>query len=424
MIKELLEIAKKEGIQLEIYKEQDLGVSIEGNNDFIEMYETCNIINYNLKALYKNKTININTENISDFENIITLIKKQASIIEKNDENRICDNIDKIKVENLKDSNDYKKIKKDIIKLYENKKLYSNIVSINTSVSTSIKNIGIYNTNGVELEDSNTYVFYLIELVMDFKGINKTNYRYFYTKEYNSQKLFNEFDKLVEMTIEKENTNSLKTGKYDIVLDNKCVANLLEHFSFMFLAENINKGKSLLNDKFEKKIFNEKINIVEDPKNEELIGKRNFDDEGTETNFKKIIDKGIFVTKLYNNETALKESRESTGNSYGVRNMYLVPGETKKVNLINKLSNGVYITNIEGLHAGINDTTGDISLQAEGYKIENGKKCEFLNMIILSSNIFELFNNVIEIANDLEFVSVNSGAPSILIKDILVAGNK
>ena len=139
---------------------------------------------------------------------------------------------------------------------------------------------------------------------------------------------------------------------------------------------------------------------------------------------KEIIKNGYFITKLYDNKTAIKDKTKSTGNSFGTRNMYIVPGQLNKNELIKELNDGIYITYIEGLHAGIDNTTGDISLQAEGYLIKNGEKEKALNMIILSTNIFELFKNVIEVGNDLEFFSITSGAPSLLIRDITIVGQK
>ena len=231
-------------------------------------------------------------------------------------------------------------------------------------------------------------------------------------------------EELIKEAIDKEKSDSLETKKYNILLDSRCTSQLLNHFSSIYMAEEINKNKSILTNKFNEKVFSDIITIVEDPTNENYIGKRIFDDEGTKTCYKEIIKDGVFVTKLYDNKSALKDNVKSTGNSFGTRNMYIVPGILDKDALLNKLDNGIYINSIEGLHAGVNKTTGDISLQAEGYIIENGKKKQSLNMIILSTNIFELFNNVIEVGNDLEFISKQGSAPSLLINDITIAGNK
>ena len=60
--------------------------------------------------------------------------------------------------------------------------------------------------------------------------------------------------------------------------------------------------------------------------------------------------------------------------------MYLMPGFLSFDELVKKLNNGVIITDLKGLHSGVNTVTGDMSLEAKGYLVENG--------IITISNIF------------------------------------
>ena len=43
-------------------------------------------------------------------------------------------------------------------------------------------------------------------------------------------------------------------------------------------------------------------------------------------------------------------------------------------------------------------------------------------MIILSTDLLELLNNVVEVASNLEFYNPLCGSPSILFKDITIAG--
>ena len=424
MINELLSSAKKNNIELEVYKERNINSSIEVYDNKIESFETFDITSYKIKAIYNKKTINIETEKIDDVENIIKLIKEQSDIIDNNEEDSLANNSEVIECVINDKKFDYNQIQKNMLDFYKFKTKYDNISSIMTSVSIDRTDIGIYNTLGTKLEDSNSCVLCMSEIVMNFNGKNKTNYRYFYDKNYEIDKFYDMIEQLIKETIEKEMAESIETQKYNIVLDNRCVANLLSHFSNIYDAENINKNKSVLSKKFNEKVFSDKITIVEDPQNENYIGKRLFDDEGTKTFYKEIIKNGYFITKLYDNKTAIKDKTKSTGNSFGTRNMYIVPGQLNKNELIKELNDGIYITYIEGLHAGIDNTTGDISLQAEGYLIKNGEKEKALNMIILSTNIFELFKNVIEVGNDLEFFSITSGAPSLLIRDITIVGQK
>ena len=102
--------------------------------------------------------------------------------------------------------------------------------------------------------------------------------------------------------------------------------------------------------------------------------------------------------------------------------MYIKPGKKTFDELLLNMHDGIIIDEVYGTHAGINQKTGTISLQAEGFTVKNGKIDKPLNMIILSTDIKELLNNVIEIGNDLKFFDEQMGMPSLLIDNITVAG--
>ena len=77
-----------------------------------------------------------------------------------------------------------------------------------------------------------------------------------------------------------------------------------------------------------------------------------------------------------------------------------------------------------GLHSGIDVKSGNISVQAEGLLVEDGKITKGLTMIILSTNIFELFTNVVSVGNDLSKNSPSISAPSLLLNNITIAGKE
>jgi PmbA protein len=47
-------------------------------------------------------------------------------------------------------------------------------------------------------------------------------------------------------------------------------------------------------------------------------------------------------------------------------------GDLSVNKLVKNLDNGLFITNLEGLNAGINQISGDFSLSAKGFVIEKG----------------------------------------------------
>jgi predicted Zn-dependent protease len=71
----------------------------------------------------------------------------------------------------------------------------------------------------------------------------------------------------------------------------------------------------------------------------------------------------------------------------------------------------------------ISATTGNISLQIFGFIIEDGKIKSGFNPCIMTTSIFELFNNVKLIGDTLEFTNTKAASPILLIENISVASS-
>jgi PmbA protein len=105
--------------------------------------------------------------------------------------------------------------------------------------------------------------------------------------------------------------------------------------------------------------------------------------------------------------------------------MYIKPGDKSLKELMVEMEEGIMITDVQGLHAGLNPISGDFSLSAQGYKIEKGKIMFPVNQITISGNFLDMMKDIIEIGDDLKFGLPSSayiGSPSIRIKSLDVAG--
>ena len=101
-------------------------------------------------------------------------------------------------------------------------------------------------------------------------------------------------------------------------------------------------------------------------------------------------------------------------------NIVLKPGKLSQEELFTKIKNGVYITDINGLHAGLNPESGDFSLQSEGYHVVDGKKAGPLTLITIAGNLFKVFNDVIAVGNDHKLTLSSNDVPSLAVKNIAV----
>ena len=181
--------------------------------------------------------------------------------------------------------------------------------------------------------------------------------------------------------------------------------------------------------KLNQPVASKKVTILEMPlaKNQYFTY---FDDEGVATYNKTVIKKGVLQTYFYNLTTAQKDGVKTTGNGYrgggkvgvGFNNVVLKPGKKTLTQLFEQVGNGVLITELMGVHAGLNPQSGDFSLQANGFMIENGKKSTPLTLITVAGNLVDVFMNVKEVANDNELLLSSYNVPSVFIKSLAVSG--
>ena len=234
-------------------------------------------------------------------------------------------------------------------------------------------------------------------------------------------------DELVKECSKKFNAIPIQNGTYKGVIDRDAVADLVNALISNASSEQTQKHSSIFEGKEGQKVVSSKITIDELPLKNNVF-RTYFDSEGVATQNKTIIKNGVLETLFYNLETAKKAGKESTGNGQGASsigvgftNITVKKGRLTKEELINKVNNGVYITSITGLHAGLDPRSGDFSLQAEGFLIKNGKLDNFLTLFTVGGNLFRLFNDVVAVGNDSKLMLSSIETPSIAFKNLKIS---
>ena len=295
--------------------------------------------------------------------------------------------------------------------------------------------VRIINSAGLDL--SNTYAF---QLAMQ-SAILREGDEMYDGDEYEVAPLASvHLEKIAKVAVENAKdtigAEPVASGKYPVVFTGRAFASLLGANAQIFSAKAAQNGLSLLAGKEGEQIASPLVTIIDDPLYAESGAKMPFDAEGVATRTKKIVDSGVFTTLLYNLETAGKAGVESTGNAskasyYGAVGIapftfYLAAGDTEKEALYQMADGGLIITSLAGLHAGLNPITGDLSLMASGFRIENGKKGKPVNGITVSGNFFRMLESIKALGNDLEFGFPRGftriGSPSVLVPELSVAG--
>ena len=97
-----------------------------------------------------------------------------------------------------------------------------------------------------------------------------------------------------------------------------------------------------------------------------------------------------------------------------------------KSELLKTVENGIIINDVAGLHAGANIISGDFSLSAEGFLIENGEITKPVEQITVAGNFYDILKNVKALANDTKFSMPSGmgvfGSPSVFVGKMSVSG--
>ncbi|MBQ7389634.1 MAG: TldD/PmbA family protein [Clostridia bacterium] len=238
-------------------------------------------------------------------------------------------------------------------------------------------------------------------------------------------------DEAVSEALARIGAGSVDSGKYNVVISGNQMRSLLSVFSSAFSAKAVIDGMSRLKGKEGEKIASEIVTITDDPQREGNAVGTTFDAEGVATHRKAVVEAGVLKTFLHNRETALAMGKETTANAskagysspIGIRpySFAIEPGDKSQDELFAMAGDGIYITEINGLHAGANPVSGDFSLQSAGFLIKDGKKAEAVKGFTVAGNFFELMKSISSLGNKLER-GVTTGFTGFCSPDVLVPG--
>lgn len=263
-------------------------------------------------------------------------------------------------------------------------------------------------------------------------GENKTYYQIKVTRDFDHIDPEQIAKEAVALALSKLGSQEVASGIYPVVFDPETFGDLISVFCGIFSSKTAQEGKSLLRGKVGEKVASSVVTLVDDPLHLEGWGARPFDDEGCPSRRVSLIEEGVFKTFLYNSETARKDGVESTGHAarggykgiLGVApsNLILVPGEETPAQLLGRHERTLHVTHVTGLHAGANAISGDFSLQAEGFLYENGERVGPVHNFTVSGNWYKLLESVEALGSDVEYQSSAVACPSVLVKDLAIAG--
>ncbi len=435
MYQDWLKLGLSKGItDLEIYAVKNRSLKLSLYQQKLDQHVESLVESVTIRGIYNQKLSTVRFENLSLshvnqkldqlIENAKALTVVEPAIIYEGSKDYPTveeDNFDFMSIPVIDKINLLKSLEQGILNC-------TSVSQVQTTQYQEIESVTtLVNSKGLNLSRRQSYAYaYAIGVFKKDESDIQTAYDIKLAKTFSDFNVDDMIKTTLDMGLAKLGGKSIPTKSYPVIFSNEMFSDILNVFSSIFSGEAAYRNMTSLKTKVKEQIFDSKINLINDPLHLNAFFKVPFDDEGVACKKRYVVDKGVFTGFNHNLKTAKLFNTEPTGNGFGggiqMSNFVLEPGVTSLEEMIKGIDDGVLITDLIGLHAGVKTISGEFSLQASGQKIENGKIVHPVKMIVVSGNFFEMMNKVITLGSDLKFNLSGVASPSVLIESLMISG--
>jgi PmbA protein len=200
-------------------------------------------------------------------------------------------------------------------------------------------------------------------------------------------------------------TKSVETKSTTLILTQFALQDLFAYTLFNAVkADNAQRNQSPFKGKIGEKVTSENLTIYDDGLLSGGLRTWVFDGEGVPHQKTPVIEKGILRNFLYDNYSAKKEAKDSTGNaaragylstpSIDPTNFHIIPGSKTSDEMLSEVNDGLIVYYLQGAHSS-NPVSGEFSVVATPtWKIKKGEIVHCSRGVMLAGNIFEVLKNV------------------------------
>jgi len=225
-----------------------------------------------------------------------------------------------------------------------------------------------------------------------------------------------------------------ETRRCPVVLDTFVAASFVGFIGGMLSAEAVQRGRSLFAGKEGEDVADASVSLVDDGALPDGPDSSPFDGEGSPTRRTPLIEGGRLETFLFDTRTGRKAGRATTGNasrgsyrsppSVGTTNLILQPREGTLDELVARAGDGLYVTDVAGLHSGVNPVSGTFSVGASGRLIENGELGRPVRELTIASDLVGMLRAVEGVGSEARWVPFGGSVKAVplLIGEMSVSG--
>lgn len=200
-------------------------------------------------------------------------------------------------------------------------------------------------------------------------------------------------------------------------------------------ANAVQRGRSPFADRLGEELASPALELHDDGRDPEGAASAPFDGEGVPRRRTALIEGGRLRAFLYDTYTANRGDGASTGSaarsgyrslpSVSASNLVVTPGTLPLAGLLGEAGDGVYITDVAGLHSGVNPVTGVFSVGASGRVIRGGELAEPVREFTIAGDLASMLSAVQAAGAESRWVPFGGSVktPPLLIGEISISGS-
>lgn len=220
-----------------------------------------------------------------------------------------------------------------------------------------------------------------------------------------------------------------------VVLDATVAASFVGLIGGGLAASAVQRGRSPFAGRLGEEVASGAFELVDDGRDPGGSNAAPFDAEGVPRRRTALIEGGRLRTYLFDTYTANREGGDSTGSAsrHGYRslpsvaasNLVVAPGTASLAELLAATGDGVYVTDVAGLHSGVNPVTGVFSVGASGRAIRDGELAEPLREFTIAGELVATLRSVGATGREARWVPFGGSisTPPLLVGEMAISGS-
>ena len=219
-----------------------------------------------------------------------------------------------------------------------------------------------------------------------------------------------------------------------VVLDALVAASFVGFIGGMLSADAVQRGRSLFAGREGEEIAAPVLRLADDGLAEGGLRTAPFDGEGSPRRRTELVSEGRLATYLFDARTARKAGRTTTASatrssyrsppSVGTANLVVEPGDMDLAALLRQAGEGLYVSDVAGLHSGVNPISGTFSVGATGRLIEGGELGAPVREITIASDLVSMLRSIRAVGSEARWVPFGGSvrAVPLLLGEMAVSG--